>query len=98
MESVLVEWTTYDFLLLASVEVSGTILVIEWGMAELIELKHWIIAAKLGEENGASYAAGFVSKEDFIIRALRAHQDDAVEETKSQQREAAEAARKNRVK
>jgi len=63
-------------------------------MAGLIELniRHWIIAAKLGEEN----AVGFVSKEDFIT-ALRAHQD-AVEETKSQQREAAEAVRKSRVK
>ena len=64
-------------------------------------VKHLIIVAKLGQDQSLSslrrlYAEGIVSKED-LAGALRAHQD-AVEETKSQQREAAEAARTDRVK
>jgi len=75
-------------------------------------VKHWIIAAKLGYDKSLeslkkSYRRGLVSKEDFAA-ALRGHQA-AVDATKSpqreeaelalsQQREAAEAARKDRVK
>ena len=63
--------------------------------------KHWIIAAKLGcdlsiEKLKILYEhakeLGVVSKEEFA-KALRAHYD-AVEATKSPQRDAAEAARK----
>ena len=75
-------------------------------------VKHWIIAAKLGYDKSLeslkkSYRRGLVSKEDFAA-ALRGYQA-AVDATKSpqreeaelalsQQREAAEAARKDRVK
>ena len=56
-------------------------------------VKHWIIAAKLGDENSIKalklcYKDGVISKEDFAA-ALRA-QFAAVNETKSPQREAAE--------
>eukprot|EP00984_Skeletonema_dohrnii_P001713 scaffold569_cov67-Skeletonema_dohrnii-CCMP3373.AAC.3 len=73
---------------------------------------HWIIAAKLGYDESMKtvkegFMFGFVSKEDFAA-ALRGHQA-AVDATKSpqreeaevalsQHREAAEAARKDRVK
>eukprot|EP00985_Skeletonema_marinoi_P003292 scaffold1373_cov134-Skeletonema_marinoi.AAC.2 len=75
-------------------------------------VKHWIIAAKLGYDKSLEslkkiYRRGLVSKEDFAA-ALRGHQA-AIDATKSpqreeaelalsQQREAAEAARKDRVK
>jgi len=75
-------------------------------------VKHWIIAAKLGYDESMKtvkegFKRGLVSKEDFAA-ALRGHQA-AVDATKSpqreeaelalsQQREAAEAARKDRVK
>ena len=54
--------------------------------------KHWIIAAKLGDDVSLEnlkklYAAGIVNKEDFAT-ALRAHQA-AIDATKSPQREAA---------
>ncbi|KAK1747264.1 zf-MYND and TPR domain-containing protein [Skeletonema marinoi] len=56
-------------------------------------VKHWIINAKLGDDNALEvlknkYRAGFVGKEDFAA-ALRAHQA-AVDATKSSQRVAAE--------
>eukprot|EP00984_Skeletonema_dohrnii_P008270 scaffold3034_cov110-Skeletonema_dohrnii-CCMP3373.AAC.3 len=62
-------------------------------------VKHWIIAAKLGNDVSLdalkdSYKGGLVNKEDFAA-ALRAHQA-AVEATKSPQREAAEEARNER--
>ena len=55
-------------------------------------IKHWIIAATLGEDNAVKclrerYAVGLVCKEDFAA-ALRAYQA-AVDATKSPQREAA---------
>ena len=58
---------------------------------------HWIIAVNMGHDGSlenvkVGFKGGLVSKEDFAA-ALRAHQD-AVEETKSQQREAAEAAQR----
>eukprot|EP00984_Skeletonema_dohrnii_P016255 scaffold7175_cov70-Skeletonema_dohrnii-CCMP3373.AAC.2 len=58
-------------------------------------LQHWIIAAKLGDENSVdtlkdAYRKGYVRKEDFAS-ALRAHQA-AVNATKSPQREEAAAA------
>ena len=54
--------------------------------------KHWIIAAKLGYDDSLGnvkvlYQAGYVSKEDFAA-ALRGHHD-AIEATKSPQREEA---------
>ena len=57
-------------------------------------VKHFIIAANLGEGESLKmlkegYAKGLVSKEDFAA-ALRAHQA-AVDATKSEQREAADA-------
>mmetsp|Transcript_20346 Transcript_20346/g.31834 ORF Transcript_20346/g.31834 Transcript_20346/m.31834 type:complete len:311 (+) Transcript_20346:148-1080(+) len=57
-------------------------------------VKHWIIAAKLGEDNALNalkscYKLGDVSKEDFAT-ALRAHQA-FVNETRSPQRDIAEA-------
>eukprot|EP00985_Skeletonema_marinoi_P017069 scaffold9278_cov136-Skeletonema_marinoi.AAC.1 len=56
-------------------------------------VKHWIIAAKLGDENSMqnvkeAYRGGLVSKEDFAS-ALRSHQS-AVDATQSPQRETAE--------
>ncbi len=58
--------------------------------------KHWIIAAKLGDDESVGllkwdFQMGLISKEDYAT-ALRAHQD-AVNATKSPQREAAEASR-----
>jgi TPR repeat protein len=58
-------------------------------------IKHWIIAAHLGDDASLEqlkkgYKGGLVSKEDFAL-ALRAHKD-VVDETKSKQREEAEAA------
>jgi tetratricopeptide (TPR) repeat protein len=57
-------------------------------------MKHFIIAAKLGHDESLDnakhgFAAGLVSKEDYAA-ALRGHQA-AVDATKSQQREEAEA-------
>eukprot|EP00985_Skeletonema_marinoi_P002565 scaffold1057_cov203-Skeletonema_marinoi.AAC.13 len=56
-------------------------------------MKHWIIAANLGEDDSIKalmhgFKKGFVSKDD-LAATLRAHQA-AVNATKSQQREAAE--------
>jgi TPR repeat protein len=56
--------------------------------------KHWIIAANLGDHDSLKclkklYADGHASKEDYAS-ALRAYQA-AVEETKSAEREEAEA-------
>ena len=56
-------------------------------------VKHWIIAAKLGDDGSLEgvrslYEDGLVSKEDFAA-ALRGYQD-AIEATKSPQREEAE--------
>ena len=61
-------------------------------------MKHWIIAANLGDDDSIKifkqcYAYGDVSKEDFAA-ALRAHQA-AVNATKSPQREKAETFRQN---
>eukprot|EP00984_Skeletonema_dohrnii_P002817 scaffold963_cov103-Skeletonema_dohrnii-CCMP3373.AAC.7 len=58
-------------------------------------VKHWIIAAKLGNDSSMEhlklvYREGLVSKDDFAA-ALRAHQAIA-DDTKSPQRDAAEAA------
>ena len=55
-------------------------------------VKHWIIAAKLGYDDGLEavkkcFQRGYVSKEDFEA-ALRGHQA-AVDATKSEQRDAA---------
>jgi TPR repeat protein len=60
-------------------------------------VKHLIIAANLGDDESIEslkefYAHGAVSKENFAA-ALRAHQA-AVDATKSPQRDAAEAAKK----
>ena len=57
-------------------------------------VKHFIIAAKLGDDDSLDalkkgYKKGYVSKEDFAA-ALRAHQA-AVDATKSPQREEGEA-------
>jgi TPR repeat protein len=57
-------------------------------------VKHWIIAAKLGDEETMRvllqvYKDGYITKEDYGA-TLRAHQA-AVEATKSSQREAAYA-------
>eukprot|EP00985_Skeletonema_marinoi_P023738 scaffold15966_cov170-Skeletonema_marinoi.AAC.2 len=57
-------------------------------------VKHWIIAAAQGNNDSIkalmdAFRRGFVSKDD-LAAALRAHQA-AVEETKSPQREAADA-------
>ena len=57
-------------------------------------MKHWIIAAKLGDDGALDdvkegYKRGYASKEDFAT-ALRGHQT-AVDETKSEQRTAADA-------
>jgi tetratricopeptide (TPR) repeat protein len=61
-------------------------------------MQHWIITAKLGLDAGLGavkkgFAHGVVSKEDYEA-ALRGHQD-AVDATKSQQREEAEIMRVN---
>jgi TPR repeat protein len=61
--------------------------------------KHWIIAAKLGEDDALhnvklGFTCGFVSKEDYDA-ALRGHQA-AVDATKSEQRDAAEEFFKDR--
>ncbi|KAK1741603.1 Sel1-like repeat family protein [Skeletonema marinoi] len=61
-------------------------------------VKHWIIAANLGDDKSLNalkkgYAVGRIQKEDFAA-ALRAHQA-ALDAAKSPQREAAEAARLN---
>ncbi len=58
-------------------------------------IKHWSIAAKLGNDGALqslkdAYGKGYISKEDFAS-ALRGHQA-AVDATKSPQREEAEAA------
>ena len=62
-------------------------------------VKHWIIAAKLGEDDALhnvklGFTCGFVSKEDYDA-ALRGHQA-AVDATKSEQRDAAEEFFKDR--
>eukprot|EP00984_Skeletonema_dohrnii_P029816 scaffold20707_cov78-Skeletonema_dohrnii-CCMP3373.AAC.1 len=68
---------------------------IEWNDGRVERaVKHWIIAAKLGEANSMEilkkgYLEGVLSKEDFAA-ALRAHQA-AVDAMKSPQREAAHA-------
>ncbi len=68
---------------------------IEWNDGNFERaVKHFIIAANLGEGDSLKmlkegYVKGLVSKEDFAT-ALRAHQT-AVDETKSEQREAADA-------
>jgi len=59
-------------------------------------VKHWIIAAKLGEDDALQnvkkyFQMGYVSKEDLDV-ALRGHQA-AVNAAKSEQRDAAEAFR-----
>eukprot|EP00984_Skeletonema_dohrnii_P005142 scaffold1813_cov134-Skeletonema_dohrnii-CCMP3373.AAC.11 len=58
-------------------------------------VKHWIIAAKLGEDDSLenvkmAYRGGLVSKEDFAS-ALRAHRA-AIDDTKSPNRDEAKAA------
>eukprot|EP00984_Skeletonema_dohrnii_P018412 scaffold8594_cov81-Skeletonema_dohrnii-CCMP3373.AAC.1 len=58
-------------------------------------VKHWIIAAKLGDDDSLetlkdAFGKGYVSKEDFAA-TLRGHQA-AVDATKSPQRDEAEAA------
>eukprot|EP00984_Skeletonema_dohrnii_P005515 scaffold1943_cov85-Skeletonema_dohrnii-CCMP3373.AAC.2 len=60
-------------------------------------VKHWIIAAKLGDDDSLeslkdAFGKGYVSKEDFAA-ALRGHQA-AVDATKSPQRDEAELAQK----
>jgi hypothetical protein len=59
-------------------------------------VKHWIIAANLGDDNSLDalkdgYKRGIVSKEHFAA-ALRGHQAAVVDAMKSTQRKAAEAA------
>ncbi len=67
---------------------------IEWNSGNIERaVKHWIIAAKQGEDYSAkaliyAFKRGFVSKEELTV-TLRAHQA-AVDATKSPQREAAE--------
>ena len=63
-------------------------------------MKHCIIAAKLGYDDALEvvkkgFAKGLVGKDDYAA-ALRGHQA-AVDATKSQQREAAYRARRERV-
>jgi tetratricopeptide (TPR) repeat protein len=69
---------------------------VEWENGRLERaVKHWIIAAKLGNDRSLGtlrdlYSTGNVSKEDFAA-ALRGHQA-AVDATKSSQRDEAEVA------